>query len=299
MALNPAPRALLFDVFGTCVDWRSTVTRELEKAAHIALNDPTKSIASRIRLQADYTTEDWGKLAQEWRNTYKVFTKALANDPATPWKTVDEHHLDSLKKLLTERHLIREGEPDAGLWNDEEIRALSLIWHHLDPWPDTSTGIDALNERFYTCTLSNGNLSLLADMASYAHMNWTHIFSAEQFGSYKPSPSVYLGAAAKLGLNPSECAMVACHLNDLRAAKDCGFQTIYVERPLEEDYSEQEVAAARSGGWVDLWVEAGQNGFITLAQKLGIEVFRHHHQRRRSGSAPPGFGSDGRTEAES
>jgi 2-haloacid dehalogenase len=94
------------------------------------------------------------------------------------------------------------------------------------------------------------------------------------FGTYKPSPKVYLGAAEKLGIPPKECAMVAAHLNDLKAAKSNGLQTIYVERPDEEDWSEAEVQSARQEGWVDVWIsiEDGSKGFITVAEKLGIDV---------------------------
>jgi len=211
------------------------------------------------------TLSDWGNLAQEWRNTYKQFTKSLAEDSGLPWKTVDEHHLDSLKQLLAVWQL-------EGLWTDEEIRALSLTWHRLDPWPDSSLGIKELNKRFWTVTLSNGNLSLLDDLRVYAKMDFTHVFSAELFGSYKPSPKVYLGAVEKLGLKPNECAMVACHLSDLMAAKSNGLQAIYVERPLEEDWNHEQVENAHTEEWVDLWVPASQQGFITMAEKLGIEI---------------------------
>lgn len=211
------------------------------------------------------TLDDWGNLAQEWRNTYKQFTKSLAEDSGLPWKTVDEHHLDSLKQLLATWQL-------EGLWTSDEIRALSLIWHRLDPWPDSSVGIKELNKQFWTVTLSNGNLSLLNDLRVYAKMDFTHVFSAELFGSYKPSPKVYLGAVEKLGLKPSECAMVASHLSDLKAAKSNGLQAIYVERPFEEDWSDEMVEKARAEGWVDLWVSTNQEGFITMAERLGVEI---------------------------
>jgi 2-haloacid dehalogenase len=266
MPLSPAPRALLFDVFGTCVDWRSTVTRTLESQAHDALNDATLSLATSLRMRAsNMTTGDWGKFAQQWRSSYGRFTQSLAADPTIPWQTVDEHHLEALQKLLVEWNL-------ECLWTDEQVRALSLVWHRLDPWEDSSRGITELNKVFWTATLSNGNLTLLADLRVHARLDFTHIFSAEQFGSYKPSPTVYLGAVEKLGLAPNECAMVASHLGDLKAAKGCGLQAIYVERPLEEDYTPDELTAARTDGWVDLWVEQKDEGFVTVAERLGIEV---------------------------
>ncbi|OCK79210.1 haloacid dehalogenase [Lepidopterella palustris CBS 459.81] len=266
MALSHPPRALLFDVFGTCVDWRTPVTKALDDQNHTTLNSASVSLASTLRMRASSMDMDaWGKFAQEWRNTYKAFTKSIADDPTLAWKTVDEHHFDSLKQLLVKWEL-------AGLWNDDEIRALSFIWHRLTPWSDTSSGIKELNKLFWTVTLSNGNLALLDDLRVYADMDFTHVFSAELFGSYKPSPVVYRGAVNALGLQPVDCAMVACHLNDLKAAKSNGLQVIYVERPLEEDWSQQEVENARNAGWVDLWIGIGQDGFLTMAEKLGVDV---------------------------
>ncbi|KAF2639994.1 haloacid dehalogenase [Massarina eburnea CBS 473.64] len=268
MALAHPPRALLFDVFGTCVDWRTTVTRALDSQAHSALNSATASLASQLRMRAsDMTIGHWGEFAQQWRNSYKAFTKKVAADPSIPWKTIDEHHLDSLKELLEEWQL-------EGLWLDDEVRALSLVWHRLDPWSDSSAGITLLNQLFWTVTLSNGNLSLLSDLKSHGNMPFTHIFSAELFGSYKPSPKVYLGAVEKLGLQPKDCAMVAAHLNDLQAAKSHGLQAIYVERPGEEDWSVAQVEQAMQDGWVDLWINhgGGNSGFVTVAKELGIEV---------------------------
>ncbi|KAF2495706.1 haloacid dehalogenase [Lophium mytilinum] len=266
MVLPRAPKALFFDVFGTCVDWRTTVTDALELGSHRALDSAEKSLSSAVRLKAsNMTVEDWGNLAQEWRNTYKRFTKTLAADPSLHWKTIDDHHLDSIRELLAEWKL-------EGLWADEEVRALSLIWHRLNPWLDSSPGITELNRLFQTATLSNGNFSLLNDLTAHAQMKFTHIFSAELFGAYKPSPTVYLGAASALHLQPSDCAMVAAHLNDLKAAKSHGMQVIYVERPREEDWSKEEVEQARRDGWVDLWITNEEDGFLTMAQKLGVKL---------------------------
>jgi 2-haloacid dehalogenase len=147
MALPTPPRALLFDVFGTCVDWRTTVTQALDAASHAALNSATASLASRVRLRAsDMSPAHWGKFAQEWRDGYKAFTRRLAADPNLPWKTIDEHHLESLKVLLSEWEL-------DGLWTDDEVRALSLVWHRLDPWADCAPGIALLSQMFCMFTL--------------------------------------------------------------------------------------------------------------------------------------------------
>lgn len=265
MSVQPI-KGLFFDVFGTCVDWRGTVTRGLHDASSKALNAATSSIATTVRMKAsDMTIEDWGIFAQAWRNTYKVFTKKLANDPTMTWKTVDEHHHDSLIQLLQENGL-------EGLWNPEEVREISLIWHRLDPWADSVLGVEEMNKLFYTCTLSNGNMALLDDLRAYSRIPFTHILSAEMFGSYKPAPRVYLGAAEKMGLKPSECAMVAAHLYDLKAAKALGFSTVYVWRPEEEDMPVDQVEQARKDGWVDVWVDKGNDGFVTAAEKLGVQV---------------------------
>ena len=266
MSLSPPPRALFFDVFGTCVNWRATVTSALSLAAHKSLNSATASLASKLRLQAsEMTDEHWGKFAQQWRNSYKIFTKQLAADPSIPWKSVDDHHLSALKQLITEWEL-------DGLWNDEEILALSLVWHQLVPWEDSAAGVELLNKRFATAMLSNGNVSLLTDLRAYSGIPFIHIFSAEMFGTYKPAPEVYLGAAEKLGLEPKECVMVAAHLPDLKAAHENGLKTVYVERAGEEDWTEEELKEAREAGWVDLWIglEEGSMGFISVAEKLGI-----------------------------
>ncbi|ORY01330.1 HAD-like domain-containing protein [Clohesyomyces aquaticus] len=265
MALHQPPRALLFDVFGTCVDWRTTVTNALYVQAHASLNSATASLATSVRMKASsMSLEDWGVFAQQWRDSYKKFTASLASDPTLSWKTIDEHHHESLLQLLSQWGF-------EGLWLDDEVRAMSLVWHRLDPWPDSAAGIKALNKLFYTCTLSNGNLSLLADLRTYTSMDFTHLFSAEQFGSYKPSSKVYLGAVEKLGLKPQDCAMVAAHLGDLKAAKSHGLQAIYVERRLEEDWSPDDVKRAHDEGWVDLWIPSDEAGFVTVAEKLGID----------------------------
>lgn len=198
-------------------------------------------------------------------------------DSSKEWKTVDEHHLESLHEILTEHGLLfprDDATPDmlvhdGSLWDEPQLQELNMVWHRLDPWPDTCKGIQELNRQFYTCTLSNGNLSLLKDMVAHAKMEFTHIYSAEMFQSYKPSPKVYLGAAEKIGLKPEECALVAAHLDDLKAAKSNGFSTIYVERPLEERHHE-----LKDEGVVDIWVKEDEDGFITAAEKLGIQVQR-------------------------
>lgn len=226
-----------------------------------ALDAANVHTPEQVRQRASaMTVADWAKFAAEWRQTYYTFTRTLAANPgAAPYKTVDEHHLDSLKDLLVQYDL-------QGLWTEEQVHDMSLVWHRLDPWPDTVEGIKTLNTKFQTSTLSNGNVKLLTDMAQHAKLDWTHVLSSEMFKSYKPDPKVYLGAAEKLGLQPEQCAMVAAHLNDLKAAKGCGFRTVYVTRRQEEQWDPE---SERKQGYVDVWVEENEHGFLTAAEKLG------------------------------
>ncbi|KAK5168727.1 uncharacterized protein LTR77_006036 [Saxophila tyrrhenica] len=279
MALKTKPKALFFDVFGTCVDWRTSVTDALWNAARMALNDPTSSIATRIRMVAtDMTYEQWGEIAQEWRNGYLTFVRAIATGELTDFKTIDAHHLESLHSILTSHNLIFPRQPadatpdmlahDGSLWDEPTLQQLNMVWHRLAPWPDTVAGLAALNQLgFATCTLSNGNVSLLEDMVTFGQMPFTHIYSAEMWRSYKPDPKVYLGAAEKMGVKPDECVLVAAHLDDLKAARGCGFGTVYVERPREERRPE-----LRGEGLPDVWVGEGEEGFVEVARRLRGEV---------------------------
>ncbi|KAF2664644.1 haloacid dehalogenase [Microthyrium microscopicum] len=254
------PRALLFDVFGTCVDWRTTVTNALIKESKTPSSDVPDGTRKRL---SSMTSEDWGAFAQEWRNTYMHFVQSIARDSSIPWKSVDQHHYDALGELLEKWSI-------TGLWNDEERLSMSLIWHKLDPWDDSVEGMKLLNTKFTTCTLSNGNISLLEDLREHSNIQFKELFSGELFNSYKPSPKVYLGAVDRLGMKPEECAMVAAHLKDLEAAKSCGLQTIYVERPQEEGLSPDVAEDYKTNGLVDLWVPGDENGFIAVAEKLGV-----------------------------
>jgi 2-haloacid dehalogenase len=266
MALQSDIQALLFDVFGTCVDWRSSVTNALIKAAKTAFASANSSVnKTAVYNASNLSAENWGRFAQEWRNSYKAFVKSIALDPSIKFKTVDEHHHDALLELMTKWSI-------EGLWSADQVRELSLIWHRLDPWADSVQGMKKLNTKFQTGTLSNGNMGLLEDLRAHSHIPFTHLFSGEQFGSYKPNPKVYLGAVAKLGLEPHQCAMVAAHLSDIKAAKSYGLRAIYVERPREEDFTAEEVQKAREDGFVDLWVSADEPGFLAVASKLGIDI---------------------------
>lgn len=150
---------------------------------------------------------------------------------------------------------------------------MSLIWHFLTPWPDSSPGLSLLSQKYITATLSNGSVKLLSDLAETGKLAYTHILSAEMWSAYKPNPVVYHGAAEKLGLKAEECALIAAHLGDLWAARKCGFRTIYVDRLREEGWDEERKEKARE--WVDLWLDGRgldeKGGMVEVARLLGCE----------------------------
>ncbi|GAB1199829.1 hypothetical protein APSETT444_009188 [Aspergillus pseudonomiae] len=261
MPINILPKVLFFDVFGTVVEWCPSVTRELKDAAERALHDPGKPIPPDERARVSQMTfTDWLSVAEDWRQSYGQFTAKF--DPSQGFVSVDQHHYTALSTLLRQRKI-------ENLFTDSEKWDLSLCWHRLVPWPDSVRGLELLSRRFRTCTLSNGNVSLLEDLQRYGSLPFTDIASAENFGAYKPSPQVYRGAAARFDLDPSHCALVAAHLSDLKAAKAQGFQTIYVARSKEET---EDLSQAKQEGYVDLWIELNTGGFVEVARQLGIQV---------------------------
>lgn len=263
MSLTDHPKALLFDVFGTLVDWRTSITSALVYAAQAALATNSETIPAEAHQRASrLTEEDWGAFAQQWRNSYMNYTVNF-RPGEQEFITVDEHHYISLKALLAAHQL-------EDLFTEEEIKSLSLQWHYLDAWEDSSRGLKELNKKFVTSTLSNGNTALLRDLARYTAMPFKEIISAAEFGAYKPNPAVYLGGAANLGLEPSECAMVAAHIGDLAYAKESGFQTIYIPRPQEETHPEFLAQAKSEGTVVDMWIDEEQDGLLEIARRYGI-----------------------------
>ncbi|PLB47037.1 haloacid dehalogenase, type II [Aspergillus steynii IBT 23096] len=259
MPIQTLPRFLFFDVFGTVVEWRPRVTSALQEAAEQVLNDPRRHLAAELRARvSSMTAQDWQGVAEDWRRSYGQFTRNY--DPSQAFVSVDQHHYAALHSLLQDRQI-------EALFTDEERWQLALAWHRLEPWPDSVRGLALLNRQFRTCTLSNGNVALLDDLKRHGSLPFTDVASAENFGAYKPSPLVYRGAAQRFGLDPAECAMVAAHLNDLKGAKACGFQTIYVERPQEEVVDPDQ---ARREGYVDLWISLESDGLVEAARQLGI-----------------------------
>ncbi|KAK5992409.1 hypothetical protein PT974_05813 [Cladobotryum mycophilum] len=250
--------ALAFDIFGTVVDWRSSVTDELTLRG---FRKSSAEIPRDLRERLDSMTEgDWARFAQEWRSSYHYLCHSF--DPSRDaWKTIDQHHCESLVELLGNWDL-------AGLFSDSEITSLSLVWHRLNPWPDSPLGIEKLGETYVTATLSNGNGNLLRDLNDFGALGFQKLLSAEMFEAYKPSPIVYNGAVRRLGLEPGKVAMVAAHLGDLHAARECGLRTIYVERPGEESWSKDDDKYKEARDWVDLWVSEEEDGLLTVVKKL-------------------------------
>ncbi|KAL6863891.1 HAD-like domain-containing protein [Trichoderma novae-zelandiae] len=254
-------KALLFDVFGTVVDWRSSVADELSLRIFRKLSSPEAALPPALRTRLEGLAQgDWDRFVQEWRDSYIAFTRAF-NPDADEWKSIDEHHRESLVEILERWHL-------DGLFTAPEIESLSLVWHRLAPWPDSAQGLEELHRRYTTGTLSNGNNSLLRDLSDFGGLAFDHVFSAETFRAYKPSPGTYLGAVRALGLQPEQVALVAAHLKDLLAARACGLRTIYVEREGEEEWGRQEERYLEARGWVDLWVAEGEGGLLGVAEKL-------------------------------
>ncbi|KAM0287529.1 hypothetical protein ACHAQH_000483 [Verticillium albo-atrum] len=254
-------KALTFDVFGTTVDWRTSITEELITLAASKTKALSEDRAESLRR---LKREDWGRFAQQWRNTYITFVREFVPGE-TPWKDVDAHHHDALLDLLADWRL-------EGIYSDEEVRELSLAWHRLRPWGEAAEGLRLLGGRYVTSMLSNGNTSLLHDLDDFGSLNFQRRLSAEDFKAYKPNPKVYLGAVERLGLkDPGEVAMVAAHLNDLQGARKCGLRTVYVERSEEEAWTKDQDEYREAKSWVDIWVEEGDGGFIELARRLGLD----------------------------
>ena len=200
-------KALTFDVFGTVVDWRSSIIRE------------GRGLGERKGLEVD-----WGAFADAWRGGYGP-SMARVRSGELPWMTIDQLHRTILDELLVKFGI-------KGL-SEAEIGDFNRAWHRLDPWPDAVEGLTRLKRKFVIATLSNGNVALLVNMAKRAALPWDTVLSAELMRHYKPDAEVYKGAAALLGLETREVMMVAAHPGDLRAAAATGMRTGYVPRPME------------------------------------------------------------------
>ena len=205
--LTTSVKAMVFDVFGSVVDWRGSIIRDLTRWG-----------------QQHGTQADWALLADKWRGLYQPQMERVRSG-ARPWTILDVLHRESLDQLLPEFGL--------GHLTESQRDHVNRVWHRLDAWPDAIAGLNRLKSRYVIGPLSNGNVALLTNMAKYAGLPWDAILSTELYRAYKPQPAAYLGVAAILGLEPGEVMLCAAHNDDLRAARAAGLKTAFWPRPTE------------------------------------------------------------------
>jgi 2-haloacid dehalogenase len=229
-------RAMFFDVFGTLVDWRTGVAREAERA-----------------LRPLGYNLDWTAFADAWRGEYQPGMEEVRSG-RIPFSKLVVLHRSNLERFM----------PRFGMRNlpDEVLRDLTLAWHRLDAWPDVPAALKRLRKKFLLAPVSNGNISLMVDLARRNDFPWDAILGAEVAGDYKPMPRVYLAACEALDLAPAECMMVAAHSSDLAAAATCGLRTGHVARPDEHGPGTGETRPT-------VPVDAAGKNLGDLADKLG------------------------------
>ena len=197
------PKVIAFDIFGTVVDWHGSISEEVQK----------------LKLPVDANA-----FATAWRKGYQP-AMARVRSGDLPWTKIDDLHRMILDEILVDFAITHLSE--------NEKQHLNLVWHRLNPWPDTVRGLTLLKSKFTIVTLSNGNLGLLANMAKNASLPGDLILSAEVFRHYKPDPETYLGVAEIFDLPQHDVMLAAAHKDDLLAAHQCGLQTAFIERPFE------------------------------------------------------------------
>lgn len=203
-------RALVFDVFGTVVDWRQGVARE----------------AAPFLARHGAAGTDPAAFADAWRRRYSPAMEEVRSG-RRPYTRLDVLHRENLEKVLPEFGI------DPAALPPDELDELNLAWHRLDPWPDSVAGLTRLKAGFIIAPLSNGNIALMLDMAKRAGLPWDAILGAEVAQAYKPTPEAYLRTAEVLALRPGQIALVAAHNGDLAAARRCGLRTAFIPRPTE------------------------------------------------------------------
>ena len=231
--IKSLPKVLAFDVFGTVVDWHGSIANEI----------------LRLKLPVDPNA-----FASAWRDGYKP-AMARVRSGELGWTKIDDLH-----RMILDQVLEKFGIDSL---SETQKQDLNLIWHRLNPWPDSVEGLTRLKQKFTIVTLSNGNLSLLADMAKNAGLPWDLILSAEVFRHYKPDPETYLGVAATFDLQPQEVMLVAAHKDDLQSANKLGLQTAFIERPKEFGPTH-----VRNDLHKEEWVDYHASDFNALADVL-------------------------------
>ena len=232
-------RACLFDVFGTVVDWRTSVSRDLE------------AFAGSRGLPAI----DWLHFTMEWRKLYQPSMEEVRSGRRA-WTILDVLHRESLVTLL-ERHGVQN-------LSEADIDHMNRAWHRLDPWPDAVEGLARLKRRRIIAPCSNGNIALMVNLAKRAGLPWDCILGAETARAYKPMPEAYRASCRQLGLSPSQVMMVAAHNGDLKAAKAQGLATAFVPRPTEYGPGQATDLAADPAH-----VDVAARDFIDLEARLG------------------------------
>jgi 2-haloacid dehalogenase len=200
-------KAIVFDTFGTVVDWRGSIIADLKHWGD------TQGLSA-----------DWAGLVDAWRARYEP-QKDRVRRGEIHWTNLDDLHYEALSRLLPDFRL-------EGLSEDQR-RHVNRVWHRLSAWPEAVAGLQRLRTRYVIGPLSNGNVALLVNMAKHARLPWDAVFSCEHFQRYKPHPDTYLGVCRQMYLAPEEVMMCAAHNYDLRAARSCGLKTAFVPRPTE------------------------------------------------------------------
>ncbi|HEY6024388.1 MAG TPA: haloacid dehalogenase type II [Pseudolabrys sp.] len=228
-------RAMFFDVFGTLVDWRTSIAREAEW----------------VLKPLGYSL-DWAGFADAWRDEYQPGMEEVRSG-RIPFSKLDVLHRRNLERFL----------PRFGVRNlsDDVLHQLTLAWHRLDAWPDVTEALQRLKKNFLLAPVSNGNVSLMVDLARRNDFPWDAILGAEIAGDYKPKPRVYLAACEAFDLEPERCMMVAAHSSDLAAAAACGLRTGHVARPNEHGPGSGERAPT-------VPVDVAAADLLDLAQKV-------------------------------
>jgi 2-haloacid dehalogenase len=234
-------KALTFDTFGTVVDWRGSIIREGQQWGR------------ERNLQID-----WGHFADRWRSGYGPSMERVRKGEL-PWTKLDVLHRMILDQLLVEFNITGLREAEKENWTN--------VWHRLTPWPDAVEGLTRLKKNFIITTLSNGNVSLLVEMAKFGHLPWDTVLGSDLFHHFKPDREVYLGAADLLSCKPSEVMMVAAHPPDLKAAQACGLKAGYVPRPLERGPNPPPAPTSTAPPAADSF-DVVATDFIDLAAKL-------------------------------
>lgn len=234
----PDVKAVLFDVFGTVVDWRSSLIEDLQELGR----------SRRI-------TADWAALVDAWRGAYRPSMDRVRKGEQ-PWTALDDLHRASLTELVARFGIV-------GL-TDDDLDHITEFWHRLQPWRDSVAGLARLKRRFIVGSLSNGNVALQVELAKSADLPWDMIFAADMFGHYKPDPETYLGACSLLRLPPKRVMLAAAHNDDLRAAQSLDLRTAFIPRPTEYGPHQQRDIKP-DGNW-----DVIAASIVQLAERMGI-----------------------------